>query len=169
LAKYKTLSAVEGAGAGVLGLPALAIDIPALIGLALRATNEYASCYGYDVAFETERDVALTVLGAASSRDVAAKQLAMNEVAKAATMAGKKNTWDELQRLGMVRKIRKLAEQLGIRLTKEQLAQVVPVLGGLVGAGFNAWYLHTVCHSAQMVYSEWFLPDAYGEDVVPYR
>jgi len=31
-----------------------------------------------------------------------------------------------------------------------------------VGAGFNAWYLHEVTHTAYMLYRERFLVEKYG-------
>jgi hypothetical protein len=64
----------------------------------------------------------------------------VTEVAKATVMAAQKKSWDELQRVAVVRLIQKLAEQLGIRLTKAKLAQALPVFGGLVGgAPIGRW------------------------------
>lgn len=166
--KYRALALAEGTAAGTLGLPGMAVDIPALIGLALRAVNEYATYYGYDVSLESERYVALTILAVSTGGDSAAKQVAMSEVAKATVMAAKKKTWDELQRVAIVRFIQKVAEQLGIRLTKAKLAQVLPVVGGAVGGGFNAWYISKVCFAARMVYRERFLRETYGEQIVPF-
>lgn len=166
--KYRALALAEGTAAGTLGLPGMAVDIPALIALALRAVNEYATYYGYDVSLESERYVALTILAVSTGGDSAAKQVAMSEVAKATVMAAKKKTWDELQRVALVRLIQKIAEQLGIRLTKAKLAQVLPVVGGAVGGGFNAWYISKVCFAARMVYRERFLREKYGEQAVPF-
>lgn len=167
-AKYRALALAEGTAAGSLGLPGMALDIPALVALALRAVNEYATYYGYDVALESERYVALTVLAVATGGDSAAKQVAMTEVAKATVMAAKKKSWDELQRVALVRLIQKVAEQLGIRLTKAKLAQVLPVVGGAIGGGFNAWYISKVCFAARMVYRERFLREKYGVRAVPF-
>ncbi len=167
-AKYKTLALAEGTAAGAAGLPGMAVDIPALVALALRAVNEYATYYGYDVSLESERYVAMTVLAVATGGDTVAKQAAVTEVAKATVMAAQKKSWDELQRVAVVRLIQKLAEQLGIRLTKAKLAQALPVFGGLVDGGFNAWYVSKVCFAARMVYRERFLRERYGESVVPH-
>jgi len=163
-----TLALAEGTAAGAAGLPGMAVDIPALVALALRAVNEYATYYGYDVSLASERYVAMTVLAVVTGGDTVAKQAAMTEVAKATVMAAQKKSWDELQRVAVVRLIQKLAEQLGIRLTKAKLAQALPVFGGLVGGGFNAWYVSKVCFAARMVYRERFLRERYGESVVPH-
>lgn len=157
-AKYKTVAAAEGAGAGALGLPGIAIDVPVIIGLALRAVAEYGTYYGYSMDSEGERRVVIGILGAASAgKSLAAKQTAMAQLAKAVTMAGKRVAWRELERLGVVMGMKKLAEQLGIRLTKAKLAQAVPGVGAFVGAGFNAWYMDKVCETAFMVYRARFL------------
>jgi hypothetical protein len=167
-AKYRALAFAEGALTGTAGLPGIVADIPALIALTLRAANEYATYYGFDVSLETERYLVLTVLVAATGGDAIAKQVAMNEVAKAVVMAAKKKPWDELQRIALVRLIQKLAQHLGIRLTKAKLAQVLPVVGSAVGGGFNAWYISKVCLAARMVYRERFLRQQYGEQAVPF-
>ena len=67
--KYKGLAAGEGAVTGATGAPGLIADIPALVGLNLRAIGEYATYYGFDVASQRERLFAMHVLGLASSPD----------------------------------------------------------------------------------------------------
>ncbi len=98
-AKYKALAFAEGAGTGALGAPGIAIDIPALVSFALRAVNEYATYYGFDLRAQSERMVVMQVLSAASSPTVAAKQLALAQITKISVMIAKKKTWEELQRL----------------------------------------------------------------------
>ena len=49
-----------------------------------------------------------------------------------------------------------------MRLTKGKLAQLIPIAGAVVGAGFNAWYLNEVTHTAYMLYRERFLKERYG-------
>jgi len=169
-AKYKSLAFGEGAGAGALGAPGIAIDIPALVGLSLRAVNEYATYYGFDVALESERMFAMQILSAASAPSVAAKQVALAELSRVAVMIAQRKTWAELQRLVAVQMVKKIAEALGIRLTKAKLAQVVPVAGALVGGGFNAWYVGSVTEAAYLLYRERFLMEKYGPEIaVPVR
>ncbi|NTV81018.1 MAG: EcsC family protein [Candidatus Aminicenantes bacterium] len=54
-AKYKGLALTEGAGAGAMGLPAIAPDLIALIAMNLRAIGEYATYYGFDIQRQEER------------------------------------------------------------------------------------------------------------------
>jgi hypothetical protein len=169
-AKYKVMAGGEGAAAGMLGFAGIAIDIPALVSLALRAVNEYATYYGFDVGIEHERAFAMSILGAASSPTVATKQVAMAELTKLSVMIAQRKTWAELQRLVSVQVIKKIAQALGIRLTKAKLAQVVPLVGAGVGAGFNAWYVANVSETAYHLYRERFLIEKYGPDLaIPVR
>ncbi|MDC0683126.1 EcsC family protein [Sorangium atrum] len=169
-AKYKVMAGGEGAAAGMLGFPGIAIDIPALVSLALRAVNEYATYYGFDVALEHERAFAMSILGAASSPTVATKQVAMAELTKLSVLIAQRKTWAELQRLISVQVIKKIAQALGIRLTKAKLAQIVPLVGAGVGAGFNAWYVANVTVTAYHLYRERFLIEKYGPDLsIPVR
>jgi hypothetical protein len=161
-AKYKALAAAEGAGVGALGGLAILGDIPLLAGFALRAVNEFAAYYGFDTALQSERMFSLSVLTAASSPSLAAKQVTLAELSRASAMLGQRASWGELQRGASVSALKSSAEALGVRLTKGKLAQVLPVAGAVVGAGFNAWYLHEVTHTAYMLYRERFLEEKYG-------
>ncbi|HEX8700728.1 MAG TPA: EcsC family protein [Myxococcaceae bacterium] len=160
--KYKALAAAEGAGVGALGGLAILGDIPLLAGLALRAVNEFAAYYGFDTSLQSERMFALSVLTAASSPTVAAKQVTLAELSRASVLLGQRAAWGELERGASVNAFKASAEALGMRLTKRKLAQLIPVAGAVVGAGFNAWYLNEVTHTAYMLYRERFLRERYG-------
>lgn len=165
-AKYKTIAMGEGVGTGAIGLAGMAIDIPALILLNLRAIGEYATYCGFDVSLEHERVFALQVLGLASSPTDAAKQVTMAQLVKIASDVAKKKAWKDLQNYAFVKMVQELAKQLGIRLTKAKLAQVVPVAGAAVGGGYNAYYTGKVCEAAYMLYRERFLAEKYGAHVL---
>lgn len=165
-AKYKTLATAEGAGAGYVGLPGIPPDIIALITLNLRAIGEYATYYGFDISSQQERLFALNILGLASSPNDAAKQVAMAQLVRIAKDVAKKKVWKDLEKNTFVRIIQIIARSLGIRLTKAKLAQIVPVAGAVVGAGFNAYYTDKVCDAAFNLYRERFLAEKYGPDVI---
>jgi hypothetical protein len=161
-AKYKALAAAEGAGVGALGGVAILGDIPLLATLALRAVNEFAAYYGFDTSLPSERMFALSVLTLASSPTVAAKQLTLVELSHASAMLSRGAALGELQRGASIGAFKTSAEALGVRLTKGKLAQLIPIAGAVVGAGFNAWYLNEVTHTAYMLYRERFLKERYG-------
>jgi hypothetical protein len=164
-AKYKVTAAAEGAATGSLGAAGIAVDIPALVAIAMRGVCEYATYYGFDVSIEGERAFAMTILGAASSSTVAAKQVALAELTKLSVLIAQRKTWAELQQLLSVQVIKKIAQALGMRLTKAKLAQIVPLVGAGVGAGFNGWYVGSVTDTAYHLYRERFLIEKYGHEV----
>lgn len=165
-AKYKTLASAEGAGAGYVGLPGIPPDVVALITLNQRAIGEYATYYGFDISSQQERLFALNILGLASSPNDAAKQVAMAQLVRIAQDVAKKKVWKDLEKHSFVKIIQIIARSLGIRLTKAKLAQVVPVTGAVVGAGFNAYYTDKVCDAAFYLYRERFLAEKYGENII---
>lgn len=165
-AKYKGIALVEGAGTGTLGLPGIAIDIPALIALNLRAIGEYAAYYGFDSSRQEERLFAFNVLGLASSPTDASKALAMAQLVKIAQDIAKKSTWKQLEKSVFVQIIKEICKALGIRLTKAKLAQAVPLMGAAVGGGFNTYFTMKVCDAAFYLYRERFLAQKYGGAVI---
>jgi hypothetical protein len=160
------LALAEGTAAGVLGLPAIAPDVVALITLNLRAIGEYATYYGFDVSKQEERLFALNVLGLASSPSDSAKGLAMAQLVRIAQDVAKKNAWQQLEQHAFVQLIQQIATALGVRLTKAKLAQVIPLAGGAIGGGFNAYFTNKVCDAAYFLYRERFLASRYGPDVI---
>ena len=165
LPKYVTIAATEGAGMGTLGLPGMAVDIPSLIFINFRAIGEYATYYGFDIELQEEKIYILNILSLASAPTDQAKHVAMAQLAKIATQVAKKQSWKELEQIFFVSMIKKLAEALGINLTKAKLAQTVPILGALVGAGFNAYYTDKVCNAAYFLYRERFLARKYNLEI----
>ncbi|NIF27661.1 EcsC family protein [Pantoea sp. Tr-811] len=165
-AKYKGLALVEGAGAGAVGIAGLAVDIPTLITLNLRAIGEYAAYYGFDTSRQEERLFAFNVLGLASSPTDSSKALAMAQLIKISQDVAKKATWQELEKSAFVKIIQEIAKALGIRLTKAKLAQAIPALGAAVGGGFNAYFTMKVCDAAFYLYRERFLAQKHGADVI---
>jgi hypothetical protein len=165
-AKYKTIASTEGAAAGFVGLPGIPPDIVALITLNQRAIGEYATYYGFDISSQHERLFALNILGLASSPNDAAKQVAMAQLVRIAQDVAKKKVWRDIEKHSFVKIIKIIASSLSIRLTKAKLAQIVPVTGAVVGAGFNAYYTDKVCNAAFYLYRERFLAEKYGENII---
>ncbi len=165
-AKYKGLALVEGAAAGSIGAPGIPPDIIALVTFNLRAIGEYATYYGFDVSTRQEQMFALNVLGFASSSSDSAKGVAMSQLVKIAKDVAGKKTWKDLQKHTIVKMIQQIAKALGIRLTKAKLAQIVPVMGAIVGGGFNVYYTSKVCDAAYFLYRERFLAAKYGADAI---
>lgn len=165
-AKYKGLALAEGAGTGVLGIAGMAIDIPTLITLNLRAIGEYATYYGFDINRQEERLFAFNILGLSSASSAMAKNVAMAQLVKISQQVAKKVVWEELEKQMFVKIIKQIASSLGIRLTKAKLAQIIPVAGAAVGGGYNAYFTSNVCEAAYHLYRERFLAMKYGPSVI---
>ena len=161
-ANYKSMAFAEGGAAGMTGAAGLAADIPALVGLALRAVNEYATYYGCDIDREQERIVALNVLLTASSVSEASKQAAVAELTKVSLEVTDPKTENQADASLAVEDVEKLAEKLGIRLIRAKLGQLIPIIGAAVGGGYNAWYISAVTETAQSTYRERYLVDRHG-------
>ncbi len=59
--------------------------------------------------------------------------------------------------------VKQLAKQLGVNLTKRKALQVVPVIGGAIGAAVNGSYIRDVGWAARRMYQERWLIDSHGE------
>ncbi|HEI8297537.1 EcsC family protein [Proteus mirabilis] len=165
-AKYKGIALAEGAGTGMIGIAGMAIDIPTLITLNLRAIGEYATYYGFDINRQEERLFAFNILGLSSASSTIAKNVAMAQLVKISQQVAKKVVWEELEKQVFVKIIKQIANSLGIRLTKAKLAQTVPVAGAAVGGGYNAYFTSNVCEAAYYLYRERFLAIKYDPSVI---
>jgi hypothetical protein len=138
----------------------------ALIALNLRAIAEYATYYGFDISSQQERLFAINLLGLASTYDDEAKQVAMTQLIKIARDVAKKQIWKDIEKTALIESIQIVARALGVRLAKAKLAQVVPVTGAVIGAGFNGYYTAKVCDAAYHLYRERFLAQKYGAQII---
>ncbi|MEN6411917.1 MAG: EcsC family protein [Veillonellales bacterium] len=164
-AKYKTTAFAEGAATGAAGGPGIAADIPLLFGIALRAIGEYATYYGFDINRQEERQYILDILMLVSSPTQAAKQQTMVELTKIASAVAKKKTWKEIEKIGLATTLKKIGEQLGFRMTKAKLGQIVPIFGAVVGAGYNTYFIKCVCDASYFLYRERFLARTYDFEI----
>lgn len=165
-AKYKGIALAEGAGTGMIGIAGMAIDIPTLITLNLRAIGEYATYYGFDITRQEERLFAFNILGLSSASSTMAKNVAMAQLVKISQQVAKKVTWEQLEKQVFVQIIKQIANSLGIRLTKAKLAQMIPVAGAAVGGGYNSYFTSNVCEAAYHLYRERFLAVKYDPSVI---
>ena len=128
--------------------------------------NEYATYYGFDTRRADERLIVMGVLSLASAAEASGKQAVMATFVRLARDLARNKTWAELERNAFAAVMRSVAKELGERLTKAKLAQVVPVAGAAFGGAFNAWYVDEVCVAASMLYRERFLARRYGVEIL---
>ena len=171
--KYEGIALVQGAATNapttitpIVAIAAIPADLVALTGLCLRAIGEYATYCGFDLQDERERLFALEILAYASSPSDAAKQVALAQLVRIARDVALRKSWEDINKSVLVAAAQEIAKALSIRLTKAKLAQVVPVVSIVLGAGFNAYYADKVCRAAYYLYRERFLAAKYGVEEI---
>ena len=159
-------AAAEGGVAGATGAVGIAADIPAVLTLALRTIHKIGLCYGYQANTKQERDFVLEILSAAGSNSQAEKNEALVTL-KAMQVIIQKQTWKSIEKKAgeamgkeaAVIAIRNLCKQLGINFTKRKAMQVIPVVGGAIGAAVNANFIRDVGYAARRIYQQRWLND----------
>jgi hypothetical protein len=160
------VATTEGGVAGAVGLPGLALDIPAVIVLALRTIHKVGACYGYEVKSKSDKDFILAVLAESGANDMQEKVAALTALREIEVSLAKQS-WKKIAETAAASSITKeagiigiksLARQLGINLTKRKALQAIPLVGTVVGASVNGWYLKEVGWSARRAFQErWLL------------
>jgi uncharacterized protein (DUF697 family) len=158
---------VEGGAAGAVGLPGIAIDIPAFVALALRTVRGIGACYGYVSDLATEREFVLGILSAAGANSMAEKtsallflrQLQVTLLQKTFKAMGVKAAEQVMGREAAIIAIRNLARQLGVNLTKRKMLQAIPAVGGIIGAAVNGTFIDDIAWAARRTYQERWLTD----------
>ncbi|MGE0712580.1 MAG: EcsC family protein [Planctomycetota bacterium] len=143
----RVVAALEGFGCGLGGLTLAMIDLPVLILVNLDAVAAIATTYGFDVEEPAERDVLIGLLAGGA-------------VALRALLAGEARSEQPLldlgrEHLGPYRAalaLHKTATQIAARLTRQKLVQLLPILGGAVGAGLNFHFTWATTRAALMTY-----------------
>lgn len=138
----------------------MAADAAASIVTSNRAVAHVAAYYGFDVDDPAERVFALGVLSMGLAED-AGKLVAYRELNKIVQALARKQTWKQLSSNQVTQVVRAVYATLGMRLTQRKLAQAVPVIGVVVGAGLNARALARVVDDAEHLYLERFLREKY--------
>ena len=163
--KYRALGAAEGAVTGFAGALGIALDIPALVTLSLRAINEHATYFGFDIERPEERCYALLVLAVATTSTDATRIVALGEISDIGKAMADPSGSTGQERTVTAALLDKTAHALVVRLAKGKLAQVVPIVGAAVAGGFNSAFLAEVCQTARALYAERWLMRRHGTGV----
>ena len=159
------LATAEGGATGAFGLPGMAVDIPAVIVLALRTIHKIGVCYGFEVNTKHDKEFVLAVLAASGANEMGEKLAALTTL-RTVEVAIAKQTWKQLSQKAATSQmskeagiigIKSLAKQLGINLTKRKALQAIPAIGALVGASVNGLYIKEVGWAARRAFQERWL------------
>ncbi|MDR7074179.1 hypothetical protein J2X07_003174 [Fictibacillus barbaricus] len=146
-------------------MPGTVVDIPTTITFALRTIHKIGLCYGYECKTEDEKSFVLGILAASGANSVEEKTAAILAL-KSIQNTIAKQTWKKMaekaaqQPFGKeaaILAIKNLAKQLGINISKRKALQAIPIIGALVGASANAWYIKDVGWAARRAFQERWL------------
>lgn len=159
------IASAEGAVTGAAGIAGIAIDMPAVLVLALRTIHKIGICYGFEVKTEEDKQFVLSVLSASSANEMSEKVAALGTLRMMQVIIAK-NTWkkiaekaatDRFSKEAGVIAIKTLAKQLGVNLTKRKAMQAIPAVGAIVGGSVNGWYLKEIGWAARRMFQERWL------------
>lgn len=159
------MASTEGGVAGAAGIFGLAVDVPAIIVIALRTIHKIGVCYGFEVSTKSDRDFVLAILSASGANSMTEKVAALGTL-RAIEVSVTKTTWkalaekvatEQLGRQAGIIGINNLAKQIGINLIKRKMLQAIPVIGAVVGASVNGWYVKEVGWAARRAFQERWL------------
>lgn len=145
--RYQSVTGAQGAAAGLAGLAGILPDLLGLVAFSLRASGEIATCCGFDLSTEHEREYALYTLYVAACKN----EVEHNDAAAGIAHHHTRQTAEQFAIKGSMHGI---ARALGLRLISLKGAQFLPVAGMVVGGGSNAWYTARVCETARNMYRE---------------
>jgi len=138
-----TFAQYQGATTGVGGLFTLAIDIPAMLGLALKTLQEIAITYGYDPKEKKERIFIVKCLQFVSS-DIVGKKAILDQLTSFSN--DHQQVFSQLQ--GWREVMMTFRDQFGWK----KLFQLVPIVGIIFGAMFNKMFIEDIAEAGKMLY-----------------
>lgn len=138
-----TFAQLQGAATGVGGALTLALDIPALLGLALKTLQEIAIVYGYDPKEKEERVFVVKCLQFAAA-DIVGKKAILEELASFSET--RSHVFSELQ--GWREVMMTFRDQYGWK----KLFQAVPIIGVVFGSLFNKSFMEDIAETGKMLY-----------------
>lgn len=169
------MAGLGGAAFGVAGAAGMVIDVPALIGLALRTIHRVALCYGENLTRSEDQKLAIGVFALASANSAEEKRAAIRALRHytpelldtAAWRDGVERAAErEMAKEAAVFSLRNLSSKIGINLGKRKAAGAIPLIGAVVGGSVNAWYVYDVSQVSRYVFQERWLSARYGTDTL---
>ncbi len=153
---------VSGGATAAVVVGAIAGDVASSLALLGRSIAEVAVHYGYEPSEPEEEVFLMGVLAYSTAGSFAGKTTALTSLSRLVQQMMRQATWKQLEKDVTVRLVQKVFEQIGIKLTHKRLAQVVPVLGGVVSAGLSYDMQNRALLDASRIYRVRRMVDKYG-------
>ena len=142
----KKFATVQGATTGIGGIFTLAIDVPAVLGTALKTLQEIAILHGYDPKKDEERVFIVKCLQFASS-DIVGKEAILNELSRL-----QKNSNDKEEMISQLKGWQEVFYTYRDQYGWKKLFQMIPVIGIVFGAVANKGMIEDVSEVGMMLY-----------------
>lgn len=140
------LATVQGASTGFGGIFTLAIDIPVILGIALKTLQEIALIHGYDPNEKQERIFIVKCIQFASS-DIVGKEQILKELTKSfESPAATENMMSQLK--GWQEVFYTYRDNFGMK----KLFQMIPIAGMIFGAFINKSMIEDIAEAGMMLY-----------------
>jgi hypothetical protein len=161
------LASAEGALTGALGIAGIAADIPAIVTWAFRTIHKIGLCYGYECTSELDTEFVHGVLAASGANTLSDKVAALATL-RSIEVTLATQTWSamaekamqhQLSREGGLIAMKRLANVLGVNLSRRKALQTIPAIGAAVGASVNGWYIKDVGWTARRAFQQRWLTD----------
>ena len=181
-AAVSSVFATGGAVAAVLGLgvasapgigviaAAIGLDIATFLASSARLVSHTAAYYGYDTKDPAEKLFSAMVLSQAiaprSKADDHAveKATSMRVFNKVVRKLTKRGSMESVGNNALTASVNSLFAALGAHLVGMKMAQILPIIGIIVGMVLNASLIRTIGVTADHLYRERLLIERYGQD-----
>ena len=163
------LGIASAPGIGVIAA-AIGLDIATFLASSARLVSHTAAYYGYDTREPTEKLFSAMVLSQAiaprSSADDHAveKETSMRIFNKVVRKLTKRGSMESVGNNALTASVNSLFAALGARLVGMKMAQILPLIGIIVGMVLNASLIRTIGVTADHLYRERLLIERYGQD-----
>ena len=163
------LGIASAPGVGVIA-GAIGLDIATFLASSARLVSHTAAYYGYNTKDPTEKLFSAMVLSQAiaprSTADdhVVEKQTSMLVFNKVVRKLTKRGSMESVGNNALTASVNSLFAALGARLVGMKMAQILPIIGIIVGMVLNASLMRTIGVTADHLYRERLLIERYGQD-----
>lgn len=160
------IALIEGAGCGLGGVALLAADVPLLFGIAFRVVRLVGCAYGVEPTPGPEGVIAFKIfeLAAGGTRDRYGSLLELEALQDELDGLDAQERAEKTVVLSGLFASREVVKAITLRLMRSKLAQLIPLAGAAVGAGFNYLFVADVAECARQVYRRRFLSEKIKRD-----
>ena len=163
------LGVASAPGIGVIGA-AIGLDIATFLASSARLVSHTAAYYGYDTKDPTEKLFSAMVLSqaiaprSATDDHAVEKKTSMLVLNKVVRKLTKRGSMGSVGNNALTASVNSLFAALGARLVGMKMAQILPIIGIIVGMVLNASLIRTIGVSAENLYRERLLLERYGQE-----